>query len=592
MNVLTDYRKLGALLRGEETLFRVWAPRLEQLEVVLPEETIPMQRTAGGYFEALGRAPAGTRYRLKVDGDQMFPDPASRYQPDGVHGPSEVVDPADYEWRSTDYVGIPQQDLVFYEAHTGTFTPEGTFDGIRSRLPHLRDLGVTALELMPVADFPGRWGWGYDHAALYAPSRVYGRPEDLRGLVDEAHQHGLAVFLDVIYNHLGPDGAYVAAFAPMFTDKHSTPWGPAINLDDEHSEGVRSFFIDNAIHWLTEYRFDGLRLDATHALVDDSDVHFLEELAVAVEGIGEGPPRLLIAEDSRNVNTLIRSRADGGYGLHGMWTDDFHHLVRHITTGESDGYFADFASLGLDALARTVERGWYYEGQRAPRTGKPRGTDASVVRPEQCVICIQNHDQIGNRPQGDRLNHAIPSPLYRAVSCLLLFAPELPLLFMGQEWASTSPFQFFTDHNEELGRLVTEGRKKEFEDFLGFGEDVPDPQHPAAFERSRLLWDELDVEPHRGMLELYRDLLKLRKALMGPAYAEAPNRDALVVTRGEHTLYLAFQTDVSIPLPKEADIVLNTEDSRYTPKRLEPLRKNGTLAFRRAGAVIAAQPAD
>lgn len=587
MKVATDYARLGALVQPSGTLFRVWSPHTETLDVVLPNAIVAMQQKEGGYFEVSARAPAGTPYHLRRNGADTYPDPASRYQPEGVHGPSEVVDPSAYAWDQAAWDGIPQDALVFYEVHVGTFTPNGTFDGVRERLPYLQELGVTAIELMPVADFPGRWNWGYDHAALYAPSRAYGRPDDLRRLVDAAHRRGMAVFLDVIYNHLGPDGSYVAAFAPMFTDKHHTPWGRAINLDDEYSEGVRAFFIDNALHWLREYRFDGLRLDATHALVDDSETHFLEELALAVESIDEGPRRRLIAEDSRNLNTLVLPREHGGFGLDGVWTDDFHHLIRHVTAGDSDGYFADFATLGLEELARTIERGWYYEGQTSPRTRRPRGTDASLVRPEKCVLCIQNHDQIGNRPHGDRLHHDISPSLYRAVSSLLLFVPELPLLFMGQEWAASTPFQFFTDHDEELGRRVTEGRRREFEDFAGFGGDVPDPQDPQTFERSRLVWSELDDEPHTGVLNLYRDLLIVRRgALRGVAQAFVPTDGVLVVRRNRHALYVAFRGNVTVRVPPDAEIVLHTDDSNYTTDASEPDRTRDEIRFRRPGAVL------
>ncbi|MEX2402210.1 MAG: alpha-amylase family glycosyl hydrolase, partial [Rhodothermales bacterium] len=337
--------RLGALVEDDGTRFRVWSPSASSLTVVLESgERLEMTPRSDDIFEAFSPgATTGVRYRIELDGDEAFPDPASRYQPDGVHGASSIVDPSAYAWSDGQWEGASREDLVFYEIHTGTFTPEGTFEGIRSRLPYLRDLGVTALELMPVADFPGRWNWGYDHAALYAPSRAYGTPDELRRLVDEAHEMGLAVFLDVIYNHLGPDGAYVAAFAPMFTDRHETPWGQAVNLDDQYSAGVRGLFIDNALSWLLEYHVDGLRLDATHALVDESEVHFLEELQETVERIGAGPERLLIAEDHRNENRIVRPRAEGGYGLAAVWADDFHHQIRNLTAGDEDGYYVDYA---------------------------------------------------------------------------------------------------------------------------------------------------------------------------------------------------------------------------------------------------------
>lgn len=593
-----QYVRLGAHVGETETLFRAWSPEADRLDVVIEDSDgrpegreVAMRSLDDGYFEATAEAPAGTRYRIRLNGADAFPDPASRFQPEGVHGPSQVVDPSTYDWQDSAWSGIDQKDLVFYELHVGTFSSEGTFEGVRRRLSYLKDLGITAIELMPVADFPGRWNWGYDHAALYSPSRAYGEPDDLRRLVDEAHALGVAVFLDVIYNHLGPDGAYVAAFAPMFTDKHHTPWGNAINLDDVYSEGVRGFFIDNALHWLREYHFDGLRLDATHALVDDSEEHFLKELAHAVADLEDGPRRYLIAEDSRNLNHIIRPWDDGGYGIDGVWTDDFHHQIRHITAGDSEGYYADFVGMGMPELSATIEKGWFYEGQPSKYTGRPRGSDASLIRPDQCVVCIQNHDQVGNRPRGDRLHHDIPLHVYRAATAVLLFAPELPLIFMGQEWAATTPFQFFTDHNEELGRLVTEGRKKEFEGFSGFSGDVPDPQDPSTFERSRLRWAELNAEVHAGMLQLYRDLLSLRRDLSEPAVASGPGTTSLEVRRGSYLLLSAFGADGGeFVVPRSARIVLHTDDQKYAadaaPLQISRDDSEQRVTFERAGAAI------
>ncbi|MFW5973385.1 MAG: malto-oligosyltrehalose trehalohydrolase, partial [Bacteroidota bacterium] len=490
----------GALPDAGGTRFRVWAPEKNTIDVLIePDGTsYRMERSAGGYFATYveGVGP-GARYRYRMDDGPDFPDPASRFQPEGVHGPSEVIDPSAYSWTDDSWEGIRMDDVVFYELHVGTFTREGSFEGVRQRLRDLRDLGVTALELMPVADFPGRWNWGYDHAALFAPSRAYGRPDDLRRLVDEAHRMGLAVFLDVIYNHFGPDGAYAAAFAPFFTRRHSTPWGMAINLDDRFSEGVRQFFLDNARYWLEEFHIDGLRLDATHALIDDSPKHFLVELAEMADGLS-GPKRHLVAEDHRNLSRLLRPRRENGYGLDAVWADDLHHLIRNRTAGDVEGYYANFAEATIDDIAETITRGWYYMGQPSRATGKPRGTDPSGISAEKFVVFIQNHDQVGNRPTGDRLSDDIPLDTYRAVSALILFVPQTPLLFMGQEWATRSPFLFFTDHNDELGRAVTEGRKKEFEDFAGFEGEVPDPQHPRTFERSKLDWSERDRAPHDG----------------------------------------------------------------------------------------------
>lgn len=588
---ISDSVSLGAHVRPEGVQFRVWAPEAERVDLVLASDgdLQPMEQEDGGTFARLvpDLAP-GVRYQFRLNEDEAFPDPASRFQPDGIHEASEVIDPAAYAWQDAGWQGVPQEDLVFYELHVGTFTPEGTFAAAQEKLSYLKELGVTAVELMPVADFPGHWGWGYDHAALFAPSRAYGRPDDLRAFVDAAHATGLAVFLDVIYNHLGPDGAYAAAFAPMFTDKHETPWGQAINLDDMHSEGVRRFFIQNALQWLSEYHVDGLRLDATDQLKDDSEPHFLKELTAAVrEQLGDGPPRVLVAEDHRNLNTLVLPSDEGGYGLDAVWVDDTHHLIRHITAGDSENYFADFAGTTTKDLAEALRQGWYFTGQYAQAFDGPRGTDPAGVRPEQCVICIQNHDQVGNRPQGARLNHEIPGALYRAASAILLFAPELPLLFMGQEWAASTPFQFFTDHNEELGRLVSEGRKKEFEGFAGFsGDDVPDPQDPATFERSKLDWGEREEGDHGRTLALYRDLLALRRELDGDFAACAVGARGLALQRGRHHLVAALADDLALPLPEGAEVVLHTEDEAFAADAQAPRIEDGEVHFARPGAVV------
>lgn len=582
-------RPLGALVHSDGVQFRVWAPEANAIELVLAnaDAPLPLDATGHGYFERFveGLTP-GARYRYLLDGDGPFPDPASHYQPDGVHGPSAVVDPSAYDWSDADWSGIRRDELVFYELHVGTFSAEGTYAGVQKRLGYLKELGVTAIELMPVADFPGDRNWGYDPAAFYAPSRTYGTPDELRALVDAAHEEGLAVFLDVIYNHLGPDGAYLAAFAPMFTDKHETPWGQAINLDDTHSEGVRHLFIDNAIHWLQEYHFDGLRLDATHALKDDSDTHFLAELHDRVEAEVDPPHRHLIAEDPRNLNHFVQPRAEGGFGLDGIWTDDFHHQMRHLTAGDSEGYFANFAGHTAEQIATTVRDGWYYQGQIAPASGAPFGTDASAVDPEACVICIQNHDQVGNRPQGNRLTDGIPLSVYRAATALLLFAPETPLLFMGQEWAASTPFQFFTDHNEELGEQVRQGRREEFEDFSGFQGEIPDPQDPATFERSRLDWGESERDHHARTRALYRDLLALRTDVGGELEVEVHSDFALTVRRGHHHLLVALADDQTLPRPDETTLAFHTEHPKYAADGVAPVIGVDAVEFPRAGATV------
>ncbi|PSQ97629.1 MAG: malto-oligosyltrehalose trehalohydrolase [Bacteroidetes bacterium SW_9_63_38] len=586
----------GALVDGDTTAFRVWAPDADQLGLVLDPNDAPhpMNDVGNGYFE-LTDVPvgSGTRYKISLDDTGPFPDPASRFQPKGVHGPSEVVAPTAYPWSDDNWTGIDRAGLVFYELHVGTFTGPGTFKAVQERLSYLQTLGVTALQLMPVHDFPGRWNWGYDPAALFAPSRAYGSPDALRRLVDAAHQAGLAVFLDVIYNHLGPDGAYTNAFAPFLTDKYGTPWGPAINLDDEGSEGVRRFFIDNALHWLREYHLDGLRLDATHALHDESDPHFLAELSTAVDEHVDGFRRHLIAEDHRNLNRLVQPQDADGYGLDGVWSDDLHHQCRVFTAGDEDGYYRDFQDTTAEDIATTLNDGWFFRGEYSAYLDEERGTDPGPVDRDQCVVFIQNHDQVGNRALGDRLTDSVALPTYRALSTLLCVTEELPLLFMGQEWAAASPFQFFTDHNDEIGPTVSEGRKEEFSGFSDFAGDFPDPQDPASFQRSVLDWDEPRRPPHDGILALYRDLLALRPEVTNAQRdtgegltAAAPTDSTLRIDRPPYRAVLNLAGTADMALPPKAPVLLHTEQGGYTSDPNPPGFTDDAVSFVRPGAVI------
>jgi len=514
---------LGAWLEGGAVRFRVWAPAHRRVDLLLDPGTAAQRErtlsragdgTFGGAFEDV--AP-GDLYAYLLDGEGPYPDPASRFQPQGVHRPSAVVDARTFRWTDRDWRGRPLGGTVIYELHVGSFTPAGTFAAATDRLPALADLGVTAVELMPVADFPGARNWGYDGVSLFAPSRSYGTPDDLRRLVDAAHGLGLAVLLDVVYNHFGPDGAYFGVFSPFYlSTRHDSPWGPAVNLDGDHSDQVRAFFIENALHWLHEYRMDGLSFDATHAMRDDGPSHLAAQIAMRVRASVTDRTVLLIAEDDRNLATIIKPPADGGWGLDAVWADDFHHQVRRLSAGDSDGYYQDYSGSIAD-LATTLRQGWFYCGQRSQYWGGPRGTDPAGAPLERMVVCLQNHDQIGNRPFGERLNSQIDPALFRALTALLLFAPETPLLFMGQEWAASTPFLYFTHHHADLGRLVTEGRRAEFSRFAGFADEssrarIPDPQAASTFEASRLKWEERARPPHAGVLELYRALLGLRRS--------------------------------------------------------------------------------
>ncbi len=584
-----DRPALGAVPEAGAVRFTVWAPAARRVALVLEPggRAYPMEAQGDGYFGSVrtGIEP-GALYRYRLDGGPALPDPASRFQPDGVHGPSMVVDPRRFEWQDDDWDTPPLSSLVFYELHVGTFSPEGTFEGARRRLPYLRDLGITAVELMPVADFPGRWNWGYDAAAFFAPARAYGTPDDLRALVNDAHRMGLAVVLDVIYNHFGPDGAYAPAFSPLFfSRRHRTPWGPAINFDGEGAEGVRRFFIENALHWLDEYHLDGLRLDATHAIIDESPRHFLRDLADAVRALG-GRPRYLIAEDHRNLNRLVHPADAHGYGLDGIWSDDYHHQVRRILAGDRDGYFADFEDSTAD-LAAIVCRGWLYVGQHAEFFGGPRGSDPTGIPLWRLVHFIQNHDQVGNRPRGDRLIEAVSFAAYRAASAMLLFAPALPLIFMGQEWGARTPFRFFTDHAPALGVKVSEGRRQEFARFEGFRGEVPDPQDPRTFEVSRLRWEERDEGAHAGLLRLYRDLLARRHELGGEVEAESPVAGALILRRDRDVLLVSLRNGLTLPRPDGAVPIWHTEELRYAPDPVPPTVTGTVVAFPRAAALWA-----
>ena len=613
---------LGAWTEQGGIRFRVWAPERERVALVLegPGPAPELVRDAEGYWEAFAPGlAAGTLYRYRLDGEGPFPDPASRFQPQGVHGPSCVVDPGAYAWSGRSRATVGLEELVIYELHVGTFTPEGTFAGAQEKLGSLRDLGVTAIELMPVADFPGRRNWGYDGVDLFAPARAYGEPDDLRRLVDAAHREGLAVLLDVVYNHLGPDGAYLGVFSPLyFSAVHRTPWGQAVNLDGPGSAHVRGFFIENAQHWLHEYRIDGLRLDACHALIDDSPRHFLAELQDRLRSSLPERQLLIIAEDSRNLVQMVRPEARGGLGLDAVWADDLHHQVRVGMAGDRDGYYMDFTG-SVEDLARTVRDGWHFQGQTSRYSGAVRGTDPTGVPPRRFVVCLQNHDQIGNRALGERLHHQVDAAAWRAASTLLLLAPETPLLFMGQEWGASSPFLFFTDHAAELGAQVTEGRRAEFADFRAFADPasratIPDPQAAETFQRSGLDWEEPEAEPHAGLRRLYQALLALRRearlgALERDQYRVAPLAGQGVALHfepgggagGRLLVVVCLRSpdpvdlegvvgELGLDRPADWQPVLSTEDESCVPDSrppvLELLTSGPRVRFQRPGALV------
>jgi maltooligosyltrehalose trehalohydrolase len=495
--------------------YRVWAPSHDVVEVVSGGRRLRLEAAGRGWWAATDpQAGPGTRYGFSLDGGDARPDPRSGSQPDGVLALSEVIDQASHRWRDAGWTGMPLAGSTIYELHVGTFSPEGTFDGAAKRLPHLVGLGVRMVELMPVAEFSGERGWGYDGVDLFAPHHAYGGPAALKRLVDACHAAGLGVVLDVVYNHLGPAGNFLSEFGPYFSDRHHTDWGAALNFDGAGSDEVRRLVIDNALMWIRDYHFDGLRLDAVHAIVDQSPVHVLEQLAVEVRELAEqlGRSAILIAESDLNDPRLVRPRAAGGYGLDAMWADDWHHALHAVLTGESAGYYEDFGS--LDALGKALRQAWVYDGEWSPHRQRTRGRKADGIALESFVVAAQNHDQVGNRATGERLARLVGEARLKIAAALLLTSPFTAMLFQGEEWACGSPFLYFTDHADtDLAAAVRDGRRREFEAFGWKPADIPDPQARATFERSRLDWDELDQPLHARMLEWHRALIRLRASL-------------------------------------------------------------------------------
>ena len=530
MSRLIHRMPFGAELVDGGARFRLWAPDALDVSLLLDGPTrnseLPLDSADDGWCELLvPGVDAGTRYRFRIDGDLAVPDPASRFQPEDVHGPSELIAPTAFRWTCTDWRGRPWEEAVIYELHVGTFTPEGTFRAMIDKLPYLVDLGVTAIEVMPVADFPGRRGWGYDGVALFAPDSVYGRPEDLKAFVDAAHHHGLMVMMDVVYNHFGPEGNYLHVYARrFFNDETHTPWGAAINFDTEGSQVVRRFFIENALYWVNEFAMDGLRFDAVHAIEDRSDPDILTELAESVRS--RLPPDRyvhLVLENDKNQARYL-ARADRGQPRHyvAQWNDDIHHAMHVLLTGETRGYYADYANAPARHLARCLTEGFAYQNDPSEfRAGERRGEVSKHLPPIAFVSFLQNHDQIGNRAFGERLTALAPPAAMRAGLALLLLAPSTPLLFMGEEWRSTRPFLFFCDLGESLRDSVREGRRKEFASFPEFAhpdarERIPDPTAESSFEASKLDWTAAQTPTHRDALAETRRLLMLRRREITP----------------------------------------------------------------------------
>jgi maltooligosyltrehalose trehalohydrolase len=495
--------------------FRVWAPAKERVDVVADGRQTPMAPSAGGWWaSSVDGAGPGTDYSFRLDGGPARPDPRSPFQPEGIDGPSRVVDHAAFAWTDGGWRGLPLAGSVLYECHVGTFSAEGTFDGAIGHLDHVAGLGVDAIELLPVGEFSGPRGWGYDGVDLFAPHHAYGGPDGLKRLVDAAHSYGLGVIMDVVYNHLGPAGNYLPEFGPYFSERHQTNWGPAINFDGPGSDEVRRFVIDNALMWLRDYHCDGLRLDAVHAIADDSATHILEQLGseVAALAANQGRPLFLVAESDLNDPRFVRGVEAGGYGLDAAWADEWHHALHAALTGDRSGYYQDFGPLSL--LAKALRQAWVYDGTYSPHRQRVHGRPPAGLAGDQFVVCTQNHDQVGNRAAGERSSALMSEGRLRVAAALLLTSPFVPMLFQGEEWGASTPFQYFTGHpDQDLGQRVSEGRRHEFASFGWDPADVPDPQDPATFERSRLDWAEPAAGPHAGLLAWHRELIALRRRL-------------------------------------------------------------------------------
>jgi maltooligosyltrehalose trehalohydrolase len=595
-------RALGATLAedGKFVTFRVWAPDRKRVDVAIGSRqgTLHQLQSEGdGYFSAsVSSARAGTLYHFRLDKKEITPDPASRFQPEGPHGASQVIDPTAFAWTDEKWPGIGIDGQIIYELHVGTFTQEGTWKAAARQLPRLADLGVTVIEVMPVAEFPGKFGWGYDGTFLFAPTRLYGKPVDFRSFVNQAHSHSIAVILDVVYNHLGPDGNYLAKFArDYFTDDHCTDWGEAINFDGNNAEAVRHFYASNAAYWVREFHCDGLRLDATQSIFDDSKDHILALITRSAREAA-GRRRIIVVGENEPQNAqLIRPTYENGYGLDALWNDDFHHSTMVATTGKNEAYYSDYLGSAQELMS-AVRHGFLYQGQRYKWQKKRRGTPALDVAPQAFITFIQNHDQIANSATGQRLHELTTMAEYKAITALLLLAPGTPMLFQGQEFASSAPFLYFADHHEELASLVKNGRK----DFLAQWRSlnrpnlvIADPADPATFELCKL--NHAEVKRHQEIYALHRDLLKLRRdtpvfarqlsfrhldgaILSSQAFvlrflSENFEEDRLLIVNLGPDLHLnpAPEPLLAPPFRKRWSIVWSSEDPRYGGNGTPPM---------------------
>ncbi len=552
------------------SIFRVWAPTPKQVGVVCDGAFHAMRSEGGGWWMMeIAGGQKQVRYGFKLDGEGPFPDPRSPFQPDGIHGLSQLVDHNGFKWEDADWHAPPLWAAVVYELHIGTFTPAGTFEAAIEKLDHLVNLGVTHIQMMPVNEFSGDHGWGYDGVDLFAPHHKYGTPDQLKRLVNECHRRRLAVMLDVVYNHLGPAGNYLKKFGPYFTNKYTSPWGDPLNFDGQGSHEVRRFFCDNALMWLRDYHFDGLRLDAVHAIIDMSAKPFLEQLAREVIQLSAvlGRELVLIPESDLNDPRLLWSRDRGGFGLTAQWNDDFHHALHTVLTGERDGYYQDFGS--YDDLAKAFRNGFVYDGKYSAHRGRNHGRPPTGLSGHRFLAYLQNHDQIGNRAKGDRSNRLMSLGRLKIGAALVLMSPFIPLLFQGEEWGASTPFQYFTDHRDpQLGEAVRQGRRREFAAFGWDPAEIPDPQSPKTFQNSKLNWSELAKGDHAVLLDWHRKLIHLRRVEQGLLDSQLENISVrfnekagwFAVERGSYGVYCNLADKIqSIALPSLHQLLLASE---------------------------------
>lgn len=567
---------VGAELQADGTHFRVWAPRRKQVEVVLGanrDTFVPLESENDGYFSGLVKqAKAGDLYWLRLDGDGQFPDPASRFQPDGPHGPSQIVDPDAFQWTDQGWQGCRLLGQVIYEMHIGTFTREGTYAAAIAKLPQLAELGITVLEVMPLADFPGKFGWGYDGVNLFAPTRLYGSPDDFRRFVDEAHRLKMGVILDVVYNHIGPDGNYLGEFAEHYVSKsYLNEWGDALNFDDEHAGPVREYFASNAAYWIDEYHLDGLRLDATQQIYDKSPEHILAVIGKQARAAAKGRDIFIVAENERQEARLVRPLEKGGYGLDGMWNDDLHHSARVALTGRNEAYYTDYLG-NPQELISAIKWGYLYQGQHYRWQNARRGHASLDLEPAQFVTFIQNHDQVSNGAFAHRPNLLSNPARYRAITALILLAPGTPMLFQGQEFGSNSSFEYFADHNPELAVLVAKGRAEFLTQFRSakqpdVREKFSSPHARETFERCILDWSQWDK--NKQAVELHKDLLKLRRE--DSAFRAQKRRGVDGAVLGEHAFVLRYFQDNEQEDGQDRLVVVNLGRDLHLNPAPEPL---------------------